>query len=112
MAVPLPHGLNWEIEHGTPMEKIEFDGFEWDENKRLTNLEKHGIDFLDAAEALLRPHLETRSDRNREVRSLAICETTKRIIAVVYTLRESRCRIISARPARRYEQEEYRQIFG
>jgi uncharacterized protein len=24
--------------------------FEWDENKRVTNLEKHGVDFLEATE--------------------------------------------------------------
>ena len=90
----------------------EYVEFEWNEHKRLRNLEKHGIDFQDAAEALLEPHLEVRSDRNGEVRSLAICRATKRIIAVVYTARDDRCRIVSARPARRYERKEYRQIFG
>lgn len=91
---------------------IEIEEFEWDERKRLRTLNERGIDFQDAAEALLKPHLEQRSDRNGEVRSLTICEASNRIIAVVYTLRERRCRIVSARPARRYEREEYRQAFS
>jgi uncharacterized protein len=36
--------------------------FEWDENKRISNLEKHGIDFIDAIEIfsdLNRIELET-----------------------------------------------------
>jgi uncharacterized DUF497 family protein len=94
------------------IEAVSFDEFEWDERKRLYALDDRGIDFRDAAAALLKPHLEARSDRYEEIRSLAICEATKRIIAVVYTVREERCRIISARPARRYEREKYHEIFG
>ena len=92
--------------------EVMFTEFEWDDAKRLSNIDKHGIDFADAAEALLRPHLEQQSDRNGEARILAICEATRRIIAVAYTLRDSRCRMISARPARSYEQKKFRQIFG
>ena len=31
--------------------------FEWDEEKRLKNIEKHGIDFLDADILFGNPHL-------------------------------------------------------
>jgi uncharacterized protein len=31
--------------------------FEWDEEKRLTNIEKHGIDFIDADILFGNPHL-------------------------------------------------------
>ena len=95
-----------------PVERIEFDEFEWDEAKRLRTLNERGIDFRSAAEALLRPHLEERSDRNGEGRTLAICSATLRVIAVIYTARGGVCRIISARPARRYERKEYSQVFG
>jgi len=27
---------------------LEFEAIEWDENKRLKNIEKHGLDFYDA----------------------------------------------------------------
>ncbi len=43
----------------------DFISFEWDENKRLINIEKHGIDFLRAAKVLSMPHLEKRSDQKR-----------------------------------------------
>ncbi|MCJ9752020.1 BrnT family toxin [Neorhizobium sp. BETTINA12A] len=81
--------------------------FEWNEGKRRTNLEKHQIDFEDVVFALQEPRLELRSDRNGEVRTLAICPDTDRLIAVVYTMRGEKCRIISARAARQNEQRLY-----
>jgi len=85
--------------------------FEWDLEKRLENIEKHGIDFPVAANALMQPHAEKRSDQNGEVRILAICPLTNRLIAIIYTMRGDVCRIISARAARKNEREEYRQLF-
>jgi uncharacterized DUF497 family protein len=42
---------------------MEFN-FEWDENKRLSNLEKHGIDFKDAIQIFFDPNrLESVSKR-------------------------------------------------
>lgn len=90
----------------------EFSSFEWDENKRKNNLEKHGIDFLRAAELLMKPHVEKRSDRNGEHRILAICSASSRLVSIVYTMRDDVCRIISARAARKNEQRAYREIFG
>lgn len=89
----------------------EFISFEWDENKRLINIEKHGIDFPRAARALLQPHLEKRSDQNGESRILAICPDTDDLIAIAYTMRGDVCRIISARATRKNERRTYRQIF-
>jgi hypothetical protein len=37
--------------------------FEWDENKRQSNLSKHGIDFVDAAKIFNRPVLERVDNR-------------------------------------------------
>lgn len=88
--------------------EIVFDEFEWDAAKEAANIGKHGIDFDEALIALSQPHLEKRSDRNDEIRTLAICPSTGRIIAVVYTMRGEKCRIISARSARRDEQRAYR----
>ncbi|MEE8393500.1 MAG: BrnT family toxin [Rhodospirillales bacterium] len=34
------------------------DGFEWDEEKRLTNIAKHGIDFRDIPLAFGFPYIE------------------------------------------------------
>ena len=94
------------------VEKAEISDFEWDEGKRLRTLSERHIDFIDAAYALLLPHLAQPSNRNDEVRTLAICQASKRVIAVIYTMRGSACRIISVRPARKHEQATYRQIFG
>lgn len=85
----------------------DFISFDWDGNKRLINLAKHGIDFEDAAEALYEPHIEIPSDQNGEVRIRAICPFMGRLIAVVYTMRGDTCRIISARAARKNEQQLY-----
>ena len=93
------------------VERIETDQFEWDKNKARLNFEKHGITFEEAAEAVVRPHLEEASSRDGEMRILAICPISERIIAVIYTIRGEKCRIISARAARDYEQREYRFVF-
>jgi uncharacterized DUF497 family protein len=93
------------------VQDIPFWEFEWDENKAESNLEKHGISFGEAAEALAQPHLERESSRNGEMRVLAICPLSQRIIAVVYMARNEKCRIISARAARRNEQRTYRLIY-
>ena len=93
------------------VESVGFDAFEWDEVKAHWNYKKHAIRFEDAAAALSFPHLEEPSDRNGEKRTLAICPVAARIVAVVYTLRDDKCRIISVRAARDYEQREYRLVY-
>ncbi|MBB5276865.1 hypothetical protein HNR26_002943 [Rhizobium rosettiformans] len=87
--------------------------FEWDENKRRLNVQNHGIDFIDAANALRTgPRLDIESYRNGELRTLSICPDTLKLIAVVFTMRGDLCRIISARTARKDEQRKYRQIYN
>ncbi len=83
----------------------DFISFEWDENKRLSNIQKHGIDFEDAVEALYEQHIEIPSDQNGEVRIRAICPFMERLVTVVYTMRGETCRIISVRAARKNEQQ-------
>jgi uncharacterized protein len=83
--------------------------FEWDEAKAAGNLEKHRISFEDAIGIFEGPVLETRSDRGAEERYKAIGVVEGREIAVIYTLREGRYRIISARRARPNERRAYRQ---
>jgi uncharacterized DUF497 family protein len=85
----------------------DFISFEWDENKRQINIQKHGIDFEDAVEALYEPHIEISADQNGEVRIRAICPFMERLIAVIYTMRGETCRVISVRAARKNEQQLY-----
>lgn len=87
--------------------------FEWDPRKNERNIAKHGIDFVDAARVIKRPHFKERSDRGGEKRWLAIGPLAGRIITVVYTMRGAEIyRIISARRARNYEREAYHQKVG
>jgi len=83
------------------VEKVEFDSFEWDENKRLWVLAVREIDFVQVADALLRPHLTGASDRHGETRTLAICMIKTKLARAIYTARGSSCRIITAMAARR-----------
>ena len=88
--------------------------FEWDEEKRQSNIEKHGFDFIRAARLFDgRPRLDAASPRGREHRILSIGELGGVIIAVAWTQRgEDMCRIISVRRARDEEKRQYQQIHG
>jgi uncharacterized DUF497 family protein len=49
--------------------------FEWDEDKRQSNIEKHGLDLIRAARLFDgRPRLDAASPRGREHRILSIGE--------------------------------------
>jgi uncharacterized DUF497 family protein len=91
--------------------EMEFEVFKWDESKRLENLAKHKIDFEDVHDFFANPFLSKRWDRHGEQRHLAIGSLRDQIIAVVCTIRENRCRLISARKARTNEREAYNHAF-
>lgn len=82
--------------------------FEWDPDKNASNVAKHGIDFEDVISLFAEPHFARESDRANEKRFVAVGEVNGRILAIVYTIRGDRYRIISARKARKNEQEAYR----
>ena len=84
--------------------------FEWDPEKRRANLEKHGLDFADAARVWDGPVWSRRSDREGEERYVAVGFVDGRLIAVVYALRDGAYRIISARRARKNEERNYRAL--
>jgi len=83
--------------------------FEWDENKRMANLAKHGIDFNRAASIFESTfvNLPKRQRDYGEERIAVLGRLEEGILFVVYTWRGDRCRIISARKARRDERERY-----
>ena len=86
---------------------------EWDERKRLVNLEKHGLDFLDAIEVFEGPHIVVPSVYDGgEERSLAIGLLQGRSVTAVYTFRSGAIRIISFRRARHEERQKYQELFG
>ncbi len=83
--------------------------FEWDEEKRQTNLKKHGIDFADLwqfFEVETYTILDDRFDYG-EIRFLTLGLLFGEIIAVSHTEKDEITRIISARKAEKHEQEIY-----
>ena len=88
--------------------------FEWDPAKSEANWEKHGIDFQGAQtiwDDLVVTFQSSQAHRG-EIRHLAIGLYKEREIAVVYTHRDDRIRLISARRARKNEREIYWQSTG
>ena len=83
--------------------------FEWDENKRDFNLQKHGLDFVDAVKIFNDPcRIELESERNNEIRykTIGIIDF-KLVILLVYANRGKKKRIISARRASKKERAVY-----
>jgi uncharacterized protein len=81
--------------------------FEWDGEKRQSNLVKHYIDFRDAIGVFHGPVFETRASRRGEERRVAVGSVENVEIVVVYVVRGPRRRIISARRAHRNERQDY-----
>ena len=82
----------------------------WDEAKRTSNLEKHGLDFKDAHLVYDNPDkCSYKSSRKGEPRllDLAFAVVRGRLLALIYTERGDDVRIISFRPASREEREQY-----
>ena len=76
--------------------------FEWDENKNESNKEKHGISFDEAKLAFTDNEMLTKKDSCKdygEKRFIGIGKMQEKIIVVVYTIRKTVIRIISARKA-------------
>lgn len=85
------------------------EGYEWDEDKRLKNLLKHGLDFKRAYVVLAsRYRMDSTSYRNGEkrVQSLSYVSDVLRVLTVIH-LSGDRKRIISFRTASKEERDEY-----
>lgn len=86
--------------------------FEWNDQKRMTNLEKHGLDFFDADVVFDTPHIVVPSAHDGEQRFLAIGTLQGRFVTVVYTMRNAAIRIISFRRSRHEERQKYLAFYG
>ncbi|KXS51983.1 MAG: hypothetical protein AWU57_3637 [Marinobacter sp. T13-3] len=84
------------------------DEFEFDEAKSQVNLDKHGIDFVDAQRLWDDPYLlEIRAKSDDELRFLLIGRIGEKHWSAVVTYREGRIRLISVRRSRKKEVELY-----
>jgi uncharacterized DUF497 family protein len=82
----------------------------WDETKRQSNLQKHGLDFADADEVLAsRYRLDIDIMRNAELRTQSISYALGflTVLTVVHTKRDLSTHIISFRTASKQERETY-----
>ncbi len=83
--------------------------FEWDEAKRLANIRKHGIDFIDVREVFDGDTVTVEDNRDDygEQRFVTFGLLQGILVAVVHTERGDSTRIISTRKATKYEQRIY-----
>ncbi len=82
----------------------------WGEAKRQANLDKHGLDFVDAVMVLESPYrLDVESVRSGEqrIQSFAYVFDVLAVLTVVHTAREDALRIVSFRPASEEERSAY-----
>ena len=82
----------------------------WDEQKRQTNLFKHGLDFADAVlvlESHYRLDIEIIRNGEQRVQSLSYVMDRLAVLSVVHTARRDAVRVISLRPASQTETEKY-----
>jgi uncharacterized DUF497 family protein len=88
--------------------------FDWDEGKRLVNMDKHGIDFVDAKEIWQGDVIEIPSPQahHGENRYIALGLLRGRVITVIFTWRRRQRRLISARKARKVEKAIYQNATG
>jgi len=88
-----------------------YKGFDWDKGNIDKSYQKHGITPNEAEEVFLDEKLIILGDikhSNKEKRYSLIGKTTdKKLLFVVFTLRNRKIRIISARKANKKEKNEY-----
>ncbi len=83
--------------------------YEWDEEKNLENLAKHGFDFKDAA-AVFAGECVTYRDRRfdyGEKRFITLGLLEGRVMVMAHTPRKENTRVISMRKANKREQKAY-----
>lgn len=87
--------------------------FEFDEDKRLKNIEKHGFDFLTAKilfdDQFLRVPAKT-VDGEQRWQAIGMIDDVH--VTAVFTMRGPVIRLISMRRARNGERKKYQEVFG
>jgi uncharacterized DUF497 family protein len=83
--------------------------YEWDEDKRISNLKKHALDFQDIIHFVWDNALisEDQSESYGEMRYRALGLINQQLVMLVFTLRGECVRVISLRKATRQEKQHY-----
>lgn len=99
LHLQIVHTMNAEIQ------------FEWNKANRRANIAKHGFNFAEVGPAFVDPYRVVYPVDGRELaesRWVLLGQIEWRVLYVVFTMRESRVRLISARIAH----EKERAIYG
>lgn len=88
--------------------------FEWREEKRLSNIKDHGVDFIVAARIFRSPVIENIDKREDygESRYMALGYVDDEYYIVVYTWRNENRRIISAWKVGEHGKRRYQKILS
>lgn len=92
--------------------------FEWDENKAVNNLKKHGISFYEAQSvfdddaARLIPDPDHSDEEERYILLGISCSLKILVVVHCYRDRDSIIRLISARKATKPETRQYREYLS
>jgi uncharacterized DUF497 family protein len=84
--------------------------YEWDANKRIENIRKHGLDFEIARFVLADPNVVVYIDNRKEygeIRYIAYGAVAEKVLCVCYTARGQAYRIISLRKTHEKERSKY-----
>ena len=83
--------------------------YEWDEAKRRSNIQKHGIDFLGIDRFFVGRTVTIPDDRfdYEEVRFITLGTLSGRVVVIAHTETPEVIRIISVRKATKNEQASY-----
>jgi uncharacterized protein len=104
--------FQWSIDKTTGIPYIMDDAnkFEWDNDKAITNWQKHGVSFSQAIKAFNDPFGIERFDERENygeerINLIGMCDGV--LLHITYTERGERIRLISARKAEKYERNDY-----
>ena len=90
-------------------------GFDWDKGNQVKNEQKHGVTSIECEEVFFnKPLVVSQADKHggEEKRFSALGKTKEgRLLAIIFTMRKAKVRVISARPMSKqeriiYEKEE------
>ena len=81
--------------------------FEWDEDKRTSNLDKHKLDFANAGKLNWDEAITVKGLYKEEVCFLSYAEMDSKLYTLVWTWRGEAIRIISFRRANNRETDRY-----
>jgi len=81
--------------------------YEWDETKRQSNIDKHGLDFVAANAFDWNSAMIIEDLRQDEERFIAYGYIEQRLVCIVFTVRDENIRIISMRKANKREVKKY-----